>query len=242
MIQERSISGEDWARALPKARLRRAGTQDRISQAILKHQNNMNTPTNGPSAGSIRAAKAINDLIDATLREMGVFVGERDSETDNIIARIIDRETRANELGDKCDEWTRLYADQSARLRAVTEAADAIRNYDVAIEQCIEFLVFRCTQTDKIRGNCATRLGSLLNTTSAYEAAKSGDLPPHPDTARLDWLENNPRGATVWCPTSDAQDYGVILPKSRTEDHDGGPFNHTTFRAAIDAARKGGAS
>lgn len=53
------------------------------------------------------------------------------------------------------------------------------------------------------------------------------------DKERLDWLEKQVKCFNC---TSDATDFIIIVAQSRKAEH-GGPFDHKTLRAAIDAAK-----
>ena len=92
--------------------------------------------------------------------------------------RFFAAEARVRELGEKYDAWIRLYAEQGGRLRAVTEAADAMRAF-------ISTRRPRQSVTEYDDALCS-RIDQML---AAYDAARSADLPPHPDTAYLQALE-----------------------------------------------------
>lgn len=141
-----------------------------------------------------------------------------------------------------------------ARLRAVTEAGQLMRDWigdnEEAITErwdaaCSADLPSKskphvCALNRALNGECFV-CGSVDERIAAeqkeaderHAKAQSADLSPHADTERLDWLEKETH---VFQCTSDATDFSVILAKSRIEEH-GGPFNHVTLRAAIDAAR-----
>lgn len=152
-------------------------------------------------------------------------------ERDALRTQLATAEARAKDLGEKCDEWTRLYAEQSARLRAMTEAGEELRAKLI-------------TGTRNWMEQTAPE---KLAAVDAWDAAKTSDLPPHPDTVRLDWLEaDSERGANTvehW----PASERGHVYANKQWED---GPtpgsrlakwdhFKAPTVRAAIDAAMKG---
>lgn len=229
MIRERSITGEEWARALPKARVRRAGTQDRISQAILKHKNTMNTPkANASFEAAQRAAEYCYGKPIGTQGWRDIACAMRDDarKYEDIALEL---ESRVKELGDKCDEWTRLYADQSARLRVVTERLDSplfdAHAKVAALVAAGDAMLAWMPDGDTFDFE-----------RNQWDTAKSGELPPHPDTERLDWLQsqgNRMHGWSVlWALT------GPAALELRQQSHQP---SEVTIRAAIDAAMTGGA-
>lgn len=127
-------------------------------------------------------------------------------------------EARVRELGGKCDEWTRLYAEQAARLRAVTEALQFYAGKRRADGNGYEF------ERELIRGEVAR------NALNPIHAARSADLPPHPDTERLDWLASNGGGFA-----HDEQRRGIST--QAWGEWATGRIAPDEFRAAIDAAR-----
>ena len=211
-------------------------------------------------------------LLKVAYDRYAVRLSEFEKDSDALRAQLAERDARIEELTDehtelagKLDMACHRAEKAEARLRAVNEALAAYQNalFDGPENLSAKRAGELNEQANAARSGdlppriTAARLAEVIK--CAYiihgrdwrEVAEMvlpqlGDLPPHPDTARLDWLEKNEATKDFVCQGFRRED-GSWVPSQWMNLHSGHPrlidSAQPTLRAAIDAARaqEGGA-